>query len=160
MPYKDIDKLRSYKKEWAREKREKYREYYNQKAKKFYHEHREEINIRRRKNPFSLYAIIKRNAEIRKMECLITKEEFKEWWDKQEQKCVYCEIPIERLEIVDRSKKLVRRLSIDRKINEVGYLKNNLVLSCMQCNFIKSNLLTFDEMKEIGQKYLKPKWQL
>ena len=148
--------LKEYNKKYQKENPD----YFNQKAKEFYQRNKIHINEKRRKNPFSLYSTIKRNARIRKLELSITRDEFKEWWLSQEQKCIYCDIPIERLVIGDYGKKLARRLSIDRADNSRGYIKDNLVLACLKCNFIKSNLLTFDEMREIGQKYLKPKWQL
>jgi hypothetical protein len=146
--------------EWRRNYQKTHREYFRVKANKWYQENKVRANFLRRKNPYSLMSILKRNAEKRNMEFSLTRESFTEWWNNQEQKCVYCEIPIERLSIVDRSKKLAKRLSIDRIDNNKGYIDGNLALCCMRCNFIKSNLFTFDEMKEIGQKYIKPKWQL
>lgn len=128
-------------------------------AKRHYWKNKEEINERRRKNPRSLYHAIKRNARYRNLSFDLTIEEFVEWWNSQKQECYYCEIPIERLKIIDRKKKMLKRLSIDRLDNKKGYEKGNLVLACMRCNFIKSNLLTDEEMKEIAQKYFKPKWQ-
>ena len=133
--------------------------YFNERAMKFYRENKETINDRKRKNPKTLYATIKRNAHNRNIEISITKDEFIDWWDKQEQICVYCSVPVSRLAYTDISRKLSQRLSIDRKDNDIGYCSGNLVLACLRCNFIKSNLFTFDEMKEIGDKYIKPKWQ-
>ena len=129
-------------------------------SKAYYWKNQEKVNMSRRKNPYSLMSILKRNAVKRNIEFSLTRDYFTEWWNKQEQKCVYCDIPIERLSVVNKSKKLARRLSIDRIENDKGYVEGNLALCCLSCNFIKSNLLTFDEMREIGQKYLKPKWQL
>ncbi len=146
--------------DWARNYRKLNREYFNQKANEFYQKNKEVLNTRRRKNPYSLMSILKRNAKGRNIEFSLSRETFAKWWYEQEQKCVYCDIPVERLCVVNRSKKLAGRLSIDRIDNSKGYILGNLALCCMSCNFIKSNLLTFDEMKEIGQKYLKPKWQL
>jgi 5-methylcytosine-specific restriction endonuclease McrA len=146
--------------EWRRNYQKVNRQYFADKARKWYQDNKIEVNIRRRKNPYSLMSILKRNAKKRNIEFALTRASFTEWWNGQEQKCVYCDIPIERLAVVDKSKKLAKRLSIDRVDNDKGYVDGNLVLCCMRCNFIKSNLLTFAEMKEIGQKYLKPKWQL
>ena len=147
------------KKQYMRKYEKEHPDYFNQKAKEFYQRNKEHINEMRRKNPKSLYSTLKRNAGIRGLELKLTKKEFIYWWIQQEQKCVYCDIPIERLAITDIKKKLSKRLSIDRKDNNRGYEKDNIVLACLRCNFIKSNLLTFDEMQEIGQKYIKPKWQ-
>lgn len=151
-------------KEMLTKKRKKYRkehiEYFNKKSNDFYHKNKDKINNLRRKNPYSLMSILKRNASKRDMEFSLTREDFSKWWFSQEQKCAYCDIPLERMKVVNRSKKLARRLSVDRTNNDKGYVMGNLVLACMSCNFIKSNVFTFDEMREIAQKYLKPKWQL
>ena len=128
-------------------------------SKIWYKNNVEKVNSNRRKNPYSILSTLKRNAKKRNLEFIITKDYFINWWNSQEQKCVYCDIPIERLAVVDKSKKLARRLSIDRIDNEKGYTEGNLALCCLSCNFIKSNLFTSSEMKEIAQKYLKPKWQ-
>ncbi len=144
----------------ARKYRKDNKEYFAKKAKLFYHKNKIKINETRRKNPYSLMSILKRNAQKRKIEFTLDKDSFTEWWNSQEQKCVYCEIPIERMAVIDKSKKLSKRLSIDRADNDIGYTIKNIVLACMRCNFIKSNLFSFKEMKEIGIKYIKPKWQL
>lgn len=137
---------------------EKWRKYYAEKAKEHYHKNKIEINERARKNPVRLFHTIKRNARYRNIAVSITKEEFVKWWYEQKQVCVYCDIPVERMAYVDKKRKLVKRLSVDRIDNEKGYENKNLALACLKCNFIKSNILSFDEMREIGQKYLKPKW--
>lgn len=135
-------------------------EYFNQKAKEFYRRNKEEIYQRRAKNPRVLYSTIKRNAKIRNIYLGISIDEFVEWFNSQQQECIYCGIRVERMTVKDRGKKLSKRLSVDRINNDKGYEKGNLALACLRCNFIKSNLLSFSEMKEIGEKYLKPKWQL
>ena len=139
---------------WQENNREKTRVL----AKAFYWENKYEINERRRKNPNSLFHTIRRNARIRGIELNLSKEEFIDWWKRQEQICSYCDIPVSRLSIVDRKKKLSQRLSIDRLDNSKGYSIENITLSCLQCNFIKSNLFSFAEMREIGQRFIKPKW--
>ena len=149
------DKQREIKRLYAIEWRKKNLNY----VMDFYHKNKDHINEWRRKNPYSIMSILKRNAKKRNIDFSITREEFIKWWTSQEQKCVYCDIPIERMAVADRTKKLSKRLSIDRIDNNKGYNISNIVLSCLKCNFIKSNLFTFEEMKEIGQKYIKPKWQ-
>lgn len=146
------------KKEYMSKYQLEHKDYFNNSAKKFYHENKISINERRRKNPFSLMSILKRNATKRNLLFRMEKEDFATWWKAQKQVCVYCDIPVERMTVVNKSKKLAKRLSIDRIVNEKGYTIDNIVLACMRCNFIKSNLFTFDEMREIGQKFIKPKW--
>jgi len=85
---------------------------------------------------------------------------FLEWYASQEKKCVYCNIPEELLSVVDDIyNNKCTNLTLDCMDNDKGYTEKNLVLSCLRCNYTKSNLLSFDEMYEIGQKYFKPKWQ-
>jgi len=140
---------------WQKSHREKTRIL----AKEYYWKNRDAVNERRRKNPNSLFHTIRRNARYRNLSFNLDKKEFIDWWNKQKQECFYCSIPVGRFAIADLGKKLAKRLSIDRLNNKEGYKISNLVLACLRCNFIKSNLLTSKEMKEIGQKYLKPKWK-
>lgn len=147
------------KKEYNYKWRMSHPDYYNEHAKQFYAKNKDAINERRRKNPNSLWSILKRNASKRNLAFEISMEDFSMWWSSQPQVCIYCSIPIERLAIIDKAKKLSKRLSIDRKNNDIGYTIENIALCCMMCNFIKSNLFTFDEMLEIGDKYIKRKWQ-
>ena len=53
----------------------------------------------------------------------------------------------------------IHRLTIDRIVNDLGYVKGNICLACARCNLIKSNVLSFNETRKICQKYIKPKWQ-
>jgi hypothetical protein len=41
----------------------------------------------------------------------------------------------------------------------MGYVNGNICLACARCNLIKSNVLSFQEAREIGQRYVKPKWK-
>ena len=51
------------------------------------------------------------------------------------------------------------RLTVDCKENGAGYFLGNIVLSCANCNRMKNNMLTFEEMMYVGQNFVKPKWQ-
>ena len=120
-----------------------------------------------RKTPEGIYLQIKgrttfykKNYNIRYKPITITKDEFVEWYNSQIKVCVYCDLPENQIKKIhgghlDR----VFRLTVDCVDNILGYAKGNLVLACNRCNLIKSNVFTFEEMKEIGKKYLKPKWQ-
>jgi len=87
-------------------------------------------------------------------------KEFVEWYKSQEKKCSYCDIPFEYWEILYKGHQNKYSLTVDRKDNSKGYSLENLVLACSQCNIVKNNVLTHQEMKEISQKYIKPKWQI
>lgn len=50
-------------------------------------------------------------------------------------------------------------MTIDRKDNKGGYTEENSVASCFLCNKTKSNIFTSEDMKEIGERYIKPKYQ-
>lgn len=90
---------------------------------------------------------------------LISKDEFTEWYTNEPKTCAYCDIPEELLYIIrTQFDRRVKRLGVDCKDNNEGYTLDNMVLACHRCNFIKLNLFSFDEMREIAQKYLKPKW--
>lgn len=77
---------------------------------------------------------------------IIDKQKFIDWFDNQEQICIYCSCSLDRYD-----KSLMSCPSIDRKDNKKGYVENNLVLSCNSCNNMKSNYFTYDEMLLIGK---------
>ena len=73
--------------------------------------------------------------------------------------CAYCDVPEDRLgDFYDSYNKWSPRLSVDAKDNNIGYEIGNIVLACRRCNSLKSDILSFDEMREFAQKYIKPKW--
>jgi len=88
------------------------------------------------------------------------RKEFIEWYNRQEKRCVYCDLLEEDMSKIDDAQlNRTRRLTIDCKENDVGYTIDNIVLSCLRCNFMKNDFLDFDDMREIGQKYVKPIWE-
>lgn len=89
----------------------------------------------------------------------ITRELFITWYNAQPKQCAYCDIPEEKIPLVAVNfDKRVSHFVIDRKDNDLGYYEENMVLSCHLCNFIKMNRFSHIEMREIAQKYIKPKW--
>ena len=87
----------------------------------------------------------------------ISRKDFIEWYDSQEKICAYCDIPEEHLELMRTDfDGRINRLEIDCVDNDLGYVSGNLALSCHRCNFVKLNFFSFDEMREIAQKYFKP----
>ena len=90
----------------------------------------------------------------------VTRGEFISWYNDEPKVCAYCDIPEEKLYLLQEDfDRRVTRLEIDCMNNEVGYTLNNMALACHLCNFIKINILTFDEMREFSQKHIKPKWE-
>ncbi len=92
---------------------------------------------------------------------LINKKLFVDWYTKQEKKCVYCDIT--EKDWVDfygsDHIKSAKRLTIDRIDNNIGYILENIALSCYRCNFVKNEIFTPEEMLKIAQEYIKPKWK-
>jgi len=89
---------------------------------------------------------------------LISAEDFITWYNNEPKTCAYCDIKEEEISLIkDNYNKQSERLSIDCMDNGLGYVNGNLVLACRRCNSIKSDLLTYKEMREFAQKYIKPK---
>jgi len=89
-----------------------------------------------------------------------TQLEFVEWYKSQPKKCAYCDIPDEYIDkLNDTVMKRSKRLTIDCKDNDKGYDLDNLVLSCHRCNFMKSDILSYDAMRDVGQRHIKPIWE-
>lgn len=78
--------------------------------------------------PLYLYKSYKYDANRRNIPFLISYEEFLVF---QNQKCFYCN---------DHPDKI----GLDRKDNNLGYDKDNIVACCKSCNFLKGSLNTDD----------------
>ena len=90
----------------------------------------------------------------------LTRKEFYNWYEKQPKKCHYCWLPESELENIDDPQlNRMSRLGLDCVDNKKGYLIDNIVLCCLRCNFIKNDLLDYEAMKDIGQRYVKPIWE-
>lgn len=91
---------------------------------------------------------------------LLSRDDFLRWYASKRKICIYCGISEENVsKLGDVLNDYTFRLTIDRKDNERGYSPDNIVLSCRRCNYVKSDILTYEEMLEVGQKYIKPKWE-
>ena len=90
----------------------------------------------------------------------INQSNFLRWYDKQEKACYYCSMPLGLVGDISKSFGIpFRRLQIERKNPLRGYEKGNIVLACPLCNVVKQDIITYRGMREIGKKYIKPKWQ-
>jgi hypothetical protein len=102
--------------------------------------------------PLYIYFRTKGNANFRKIEFNISKEDFISWYIKQKQECYYCKRTLEKIKNDNREgKRFNMRFSIERTNNEKGYFLNNIKLVCFRCNQTKSNFFTEQEMLEIGK---------
>ena len=88
-------------------------------------------------------------------------EQFYSWYDNEPKKCFYCDIPIDLLSIPDGyiNRKSNGLFTIDRKNPSGNYAEGNIALACPLCNLVKSNFFSADTMRELAQRYVKPRWQ-
>jgi len=75
--------------------------------------------------------------------------------------CYYCGISNLLLQFYCEMLKInTPWMTIDRKNNDLGYLQHNVVSACFLCNKIKGSFFTVGEMKEIGERYVAPKFKI
>jgi Zn finger protein HypA/HybF involved in hydrogenase expression len=119
-----------------------------------------EHSKKHRQTPSGIYSIVKgRHNFYNRKPFNISKEDFIEWYTTQERVCVYCDIPEEHTHLLDHSYgQKSKRLTVECKDNDLGYVVGNLALACYKCNYIKLDVFSSKEMREIAQKFLKPKW--
>ena len=120
-----------------------------------------EVARKHRLTPAGVYQSIKGGAKFYgKHECNISQDEFVEWYENEPKICAYCGVPEELLEtFLSQYTSRYARFTIDCVIPELGYSKGNLALACDKCNATKNNIFSYDEMKEIAEKYITPKWK-
>jgi len=100
-----------------------------------------------RKRPFEwVFNSMKRTANITNRECNITYEEYVEFT--KIKYCHYCYKEIPWKKYFTRGYKTAYYL--DRKNNNMGYIKDNCVVCCSECNFLKSNKFSYEEMIKLG----------
>lgn len=118
--------------------------------------------LRFQNSPKGIYKILKRKIKFYgKKSFNLEQDDFIKWYDNIPKTCHYCDVSEEKWKILNNPySKRYKRLTIDRLNSKIGYQINNIVLACFRCNIIKSDLLSAKEMKEIAQKYIKPKWHL
>lgn len=134
---------------------------YNGKVNSHCKQCRRDYGARYRNTPKGIYHNIKNREALRKRKPFkITEEEFLKWFEVQSKQCYYCGISWENAHLMRKHFGAHGvQLSVDCMENDKGYVLGNIVLACDRCNFIKSNIFTSREMKEIGEKFIKPKWQ-
>lgn len=98
------------------------------------------------------YRRLRSNAKIRNKIFNLSFEEFV--LIRMSKTCLYCGRTAEELITKD---KIVRRevMTIDRINNNKGYSKENCVLACYDCNRIKGNRFSYNEMILIGNLFNK-----
>ena len=114
----------------------------------------------RRLTPEGIYSALKSGQRYyQKKPVIVSKESFIDWYTSQPKQCVYCDLREEDIhKHNDPRNNKSARLTIDRMNNDEGYSIDNMVLACHRCNEIKTDFFSYEEMREIGQKFVKPKW--
>ena len=112
-------------------------------------------------NPSIIYSHKKHNAKSNNIEFDISRSEFIDWYLNQKKECYYCGISQDKITLNnDLMPNInIHRLTLDRLDSNKGYRLDNIVLCCARCNLIKNDFFTPEEMKEIGEKYVKKKWK-
>jgi len=114
-------------------------------------------------NNTRLYNTLRRRNEKNKRDTTFTKQELASWLVSQPKRCHYCEIPDKLIEDILSKEygfhRRTKRLTVDRKDNEKGYIIENMCLACSVCNVLKNSFFTEKEFKEIAIKYIKPRWK-
>jgi len=99
-----------------------------------------------------IYQKLKSRSKRKNRVCTITKDSFVKWHKSVGRVCEYCGYTHDELVKFDvRYSKRAKRLTIDRKDNDKGYIDGNLVIACGYCNEIKSNFFSYEDMKQIGK---------
>jgi len=106
------------------------------------------------KNPIQIYYRLRQHSKHREMDFMLNQQDFIEWYKQKEKVCFYCDITE-----LDTKKYLGNRLTIERFDNSLGYILENMGLACSWCNKIRSNILTVEETRQIGQSIIKLKYK-
>jgi len=138
--YQKTLKFKEYKKEYDKKNKGRFKEQHKKYLKEY------------RKTPIAIYQILRGSARERWLDFSFTFKDFNIWYNKQEQKCIYCNRTLEEIKNDNRENdKYKHRLTIDRKNNAKGYILSNIGLACYRCNTIKGEYFTEQEMIEIGK---------
>lgn len=113
--------------------------------------------------PKGIYQCLKTNCKNKKRPFTLWKTEFLSWYELQENRCCYCNVeesnmPLSFQKVSVSRNGFVRRLTIDRKNNDLWYIISNLALCCAQCNRTKWEFLSYEEMLAVG-KIIEQKWK-
>lgn len=109
-------------------------------------------DLNNRKRPYEyLYFVFLNSQKHRKMEALLTFDEFVELC--KQDSCHYCGKPTIRDK--HRAKKQSNAYMIDRKDNSLPYTKDNCVSCCWYCNDLKGNRFSYEQFLQLRQFMLK-----
>lgn len=102
---------------------------------------------------------LKRKGDRRAKLFTISFKEFKNIFV-AETSCHYCHLPLEDFNKIDDTHiPRAHRMSVDCMDNDKGYVFGNIVLCCYRCNNTKNNFFSYEDYKEIAEKYITPMWE-
>lgn len=102
-------------------------------------------NPQNRIKPFeALYKHFLLSCNNRKINVCLSYKEFVHY-TQQSQKCEYCGESVNWTEF--NVLKHGSSVNFDRRDSNIGYVKENIVICCSPCNYIKHRFLTYEEMK-------------
>lgn len=127
------DRLRIEKAEDMRIRRSATPEYYRAYNKKWREANMDKY-LARERQPGKRFKNLVRHAKARGKECSVTLDEY---INLVSMPCYYC----------NKSLELELGVSLDRADNSVGYVTENVLPCCGDCNRVKSDVLTVEEMK-------------
>lgn len=104
-----------------------------------------------RKRPYeSIYNQLVRTNKDR-YEVLITYDNFVEIIEKSNEKCHYCDSEIKWTKHQNKILGSPKGYFLDRKDNNSGYTRENVVTCCHRCNRVKLDEFTYEEFLKIGK---------
>lgn len=107
------------------------------------------LSCQKRKRPFeSMYNTLKTSSIKRNFSFGLTYEEFVEFT--KVNVCHYCSDNVVWTKF-GTDAKASNPYNLDRKNNDMGYEKFNLVVCCKVCNLVKLNHFSYDDMVKLGQ---------
>lgn len=138
-------------------------------ARKWRKKNREKVNLNksinkkklRKNDPLHFVGEgIKSSARKRGLKAPLTNSEYREWFKSQKQVCGYCFSDVNLINRYLKKKEIklsFRRLAVDRKNSDKGYVLDNMILACYLCNVSKQAIFSHSDFVEIAQKYIIPK---
>ena len=109
------------------------------------------------RKPIQQFQSFKQSARQRGLTVELSLEQF---WFFRNGRCRYCGVSSDLLARYSGEQKLrTPYMTIDRIDNAKHYVPDNCCSACFVCNRMKGNILSADEMQEIGARYVRPKWE-
>jgi hypothetical protein len=99
---------------------------------------------------YTLYGSYKSSAKLRGLDFLLTEDEFKKLTSGD---CIYCNDTPSKLFFTENKDGHYKYNGIDRVDPKLGYVLNNCVSACTECNLMKQSLTKDDFIKKVKKIY-------